>query len=182
MLFGTSESKAERYTQPAGSMSSYIQSFGFKTPTDSQANLDAYTPQAHRQLEAYLLEGASAAAKTGDPVMVARFAAADASLALIFCVWPRGNLPRSMNVSPSRIEIASPCASAVTDPSSASRRSTRDRVVPRTRTPPPAHAKPRLHRNDPRRIPPAQAPTTLGVEDERSHPAIARRAVHSNAA
>jgi len=81
MLLGASESKAERYTQPAGSMSSYIQSFGFKTPTDSQANLDAYTPQAHRQLEAYLLEGASAAAKTGDPVMVAWFAAADASLA-----------------------------------------------------------------------------------------------------
>ncbi|HOT08232.1 MAG TPA: hypothetical protein PK710_00610 [Polyangiaceae bacterium] len=76
-----SEARAKRYTKPAPPMSSYIQNYGFRSPSNPSANLNAHNPQAHSQLEAYLLEGAWAAELTGDPVMVAWFAAADAYLA-----------------------------------------------------------------------------------------------------
>lgn len=72
---------AKPYTQTAPSMSSYVQSHGFKTPTNPNADLNSLHPLAHRQLEAFLLEGAEAGAKVGDPVLLAWFAAADASLA-----------------------------------------------------------------------------------------------------
>ncbi|HVY49575.1 MAG TPA: hypothetical protein VHB21_26965, partial [Minicystis sp.] len=72
---------ASPYTLPAPPVDSYEQSLGFLPPTDPSADLDARSPEAHEQLEAYLLEGADAGAETGDPVLLAWFAAADASLA-----------------------------------------------------------------------------------------------------
>ena len=72
---------AKPHLAPAPSMSAYVTSHGFKPSSNPGANLSALSPIAHAQLELFLLEGAEAGAKTGDPVLLAWFAVADASLA-----------------------------------------------------------------------------------------------------
>jgi hypothetical protein len=68
---------AAPYTKPAPPMSDYVAKLGFKNPTDASANLDSISHELHEQLELFLLEGAEAGAQTGDPVLLAWFAAAD---------------------------------------------------------------------------------------------------------
>ena len=60
MLIPARGALAAPYTKPAPPDSQYVQSLGFSMPTDPTANLDALSPDAHTQLEAYLLEGAEA--------------------------------------------------------------------------------------------------------------------------
>jgi hypothetical protein len=73
----SSSAAAAPYTKPAPPMSDYITKLGFHAPKDPKANLDAISPGLHEQLELFLLEGAEAGAQTGDPVLLAWFAAAD---------------------------------------------------------------------------------------------------------
>jgi len=74
-------SHAAPYAQRAPSMDHYIQTLGFLAPTDPAADLSALDVQDNSRLEAFLLEGAEAGAMKGDPVLLAWFAAKDASLA-----------------------------------------------------------------------------------------------------
>ena len=77
LTLAASSAAAAPYTKPAPPMSDYIAKLGFLAPKDPSANLDAITPGLHEQLELFLLEGAEAGAQTGDPVLLAWFAAAD---------------------------------------------------------------------------------------------------------
>lgn len=81
-IIGTPRVAATKpFVAPAPALSTYVASHGFKPASNPNANLSALSPMAHSQLEVFLLEGAEAGAQTGDPVLLAWFAAADASLA-----------------------------------------------------------------------------------------------------